>query len=78
MPLQGQETNIFLKVLVPGLSEGEPPGLSKLYICCGKCGVQLQAHSSASPQGSEIDRKPLEVQKFKYRERKYSYLPVGT
>ena len=31
----------------------------------------------ASLEGSEIDKKPLEVQKFKLKEGKYSYLAVG-
>ena len=37
----------------------------RIHVCGGKCRVQLQAHSSASPEGSEIDRKSLEVQNFK-------------
>ena len=38
-----------------------------LHICGSMCGVQLQAHSSASPQASEIDRKPHQCAQFQVK-----------
>ena len=46
-----------------------------LHVCCGKCEFNYRLTSSANPQASEIDRKPIQVHNME--QQKYSYLVVG-